>query len=152
MDIFGSNFFAQIALAVGALVNNNTIAKADQETDKTVQELNAKTDSLKQQVNVLENSLQASAPNAAAAINSSLDLALANLYKLAVFVRGNYDDRSVDEAQKKNLLDLVMSSFQDVQTKTEAALTILSKTHEQVNLPDILCFQILMNYSPRPLN
>lgn len=126
----------QVALALAAVVH--AIQQPDQGVTNKVNKLNTEVEALKQQVGTLENSLQASAPNAAAAINSFLDLALANLYKLAVFVRGNFDERQVDESEKKILLDLVMSSFQDVQNKSEAALTILSQIHEKASLPDTL--------------
>lgn len=42
------------------------------------------------QVTTLEETLQQSAPNTAAAVNNALNAALAKLYQLAVFVRGQY--------------------------------------------------------------
>ena len=62
-----------------------------------------------------------------------MDIAFANLYKLAVFVRGDYDQRDVADDEKTKLLNLVLSSFRDVQTKSESAFTDLSRIHEKVS-------------------
>lgn len=70
--------------------------------------------------------------NAAFSI-AKLELALAQVYKLAVFIRGDYDGREDDEAQKSAIFAQCTQAFQDCQSAAEGGLKQLSDIHVQVS-------------------
>jgi len=70
--------------------------------------------------------------NAASSI-AKLELALAQVYKLAVYIRGDYDDRKDDETQKSTIFAQCTQAFRDCQGAAEGGLKQLSDIHVQVS-------------------
>lgn len=61
-----------------------------------------------------------------------LEIAMTKVFKVAVFIRGNYDDRDPDEPQKEELLRQAVQAFQEVEDCSEAALKKIGEFHAQV--------------------
>ncbi|RSL68906.1 hypothetical protein CEP54_002580 [Fusarium duplospermum] len=69
--------------------------------------------------------------NLTEAINR-LENALLQLYKLAVFIRGNYDEREDDDVQKMAIFNQCSQAFGDCQAASQTGLEQLSNIHIQV--------------------
>jgi hypothetical protein len=81
---------------------------------------------------------------------SSLVAAVTSMDDVAVFIRGDYDNRNEDETAKKNLLAQTVAKFQDAEAKAETALAAQSNTHSIVRSHIPICLQIrLTNLSDR---
>ncbi|KAM6524567.1 hypothetical protein FALCPG4_010176 [Fusarium falciforme] len=61
-----------------------------------------------------------------------LEIALLQLYKLAVFIRGDYDGREDDDVQKMTIFDQCSRAFGDCQAASQAGIEQLSSIHIQV--------------------
>ncbi|KAI5920340.1 hypothetical protein F4810DRAFT_723719 [Camillea tinctor] len=61
-----------------------------------------------------------------------LETAMVQIYNLAVFIRGDYDDRDPDTAQRDKLLKLAVNAFQEAEDIAEAGLKAISDRHSQV--------------------
>lgn len=61
-----------------------------------------------------------------------LEIALLQLYKLAVFIRGDYDGRQDDDVQKMTIFDQCSRAFGDCQAASQTGLEQLSSIHIQV--------------------
>ena len=61
-----------------------------------------------------------------------LEIALLQLYKLAVFIRGNYDEREDDDLQKKVIFDQCSQAFGACQEASQMGLEQLSSIHIKV--------------------
>jgi len=55
-----------------------------------------------------------------------LELAFNKVYKLAVFVRGAYDDREPDEGQRDSLLEQMADAFQNMKNAADTGLKAIS--------------------------
>ncbi|KAL2682381.1 hypothetical protein Neosp_006831 [[Neocosmospora] mangrovei] len=69
--------------------------------------------------------------NLTLAINR-LEIALLQLYKLAVFIRGGYDEREDDDLQKKVIFDQCSQAFGACQAASQMGLEQLSSIHIKV--------------------
>lgn len=121
--------------AVTLTASNTTVDAGDQAILRSFGDLNTNLAGLEKNVSDLRSSVAAKTPADATAINTALDLALANLYKLAIFVRGDYDHRKADAAEKKKLIDTLMTTFQAVKQQSEDAFKFLSNAHARVSVP-----------------
>ncbi|KAJ4309211.1 hypothetical protein N0V84_011632 [Fusarium piperis] len=61
-----------------------------------------------------------------------LEVALLQLYKLAVFIRGDYDGREDDDVQKMAIFEQCSRAFSDCQAASQAGLEQLGSIHVQV--------------------
>lgn len=61
-----------------------------------------------------------------------LEIAMTKIYKVAVFIRGDYDGREPDESQRNSLLQQAVQAFQDVEDCTELGLKKISDLHAEV--------------------
>ena len=113
---------------------NATSDDLDQVILKGFGDLNENLTGLEKGVNDLRSGITAKTPADAITINTALDFALSNLYKLAIFVRGDYDHRKADAAGKKKLMDTIMIPFQAVKQQSEDAFKHLSDAHAQVSV------------------
>ena len=111
---------------------------ADQAISKSFGDLNTTLTVMEKSVDDLRSGVVARIPADAIAINTALDLALANLYKLAIFVRGDYDHKKVDTAGKRKLVDTIMIPFQVVKQQSEDAFKHLSDAHARVSIPHVV--------------
>ena len=66
---------------------------------------------------------------------NKLDIAMLKLYKVAIFVRGDYDGRDEDKEQRNSLLQAAVQAFQDVEDCSEAGLKKISELHAEVGPP-----------------
>ena len=65
---------------------------------------------------------------------TSLELAMSRVYRLAVFIRGDYDTRNEDLEQKRALSKQTLDAFLWVQERAEYALNELTMSHAKVSL------------------
>ncbi|KAL5589345.1 hypothetical protein FOVSG1_011212 [Fusarium oxysporum f. sp. vasinfectum] len=62
-----------------------------------------------------------------------LELAMNKVYKLAVFIRGAYDDREPDVEQRDSLLKQMVDAFQTMEDVAEAGLKAISDRHSVIS-------------------
>ena len=62
-----------------------------------------------------------------------LEIAMATAYDIAVFIRGNYDHRDVEETRKEDILHQTFLAFQETQNKAESGLRAIADFHTQVS-------------------
>ncbi|KAJ4005480.1 hypothetical protein NW752_002312 [Fusarium irregulare] len=61
-----------------------------------------------------------------------LELAINKLYKVAVFVRGNYDGRELDVGQRDSLLQQMVDAFQTMENVAEAGLKAIGDRNSTI--------------------
>ncbi|KAH9962549.1 hypothetical protein BGW80DRAFT_1354589 [Lactifluus volemus] len=61
-----------------------------------------------------------------------LEVALERLYELAVFIRGDYDNREPDEISKGNLFHQLRQEFEEVEARAHRGLKEIGDLHNQV--------------------
>lgn len=144
MEVVHTEFMATLSAAISAGVAMSLAHTAEGSgavlvtSDPTLILLESQLSSIRTFLQSLETQLAVSVPAAATGLKQGLDLALANVYNFAVFVRDDYDKRDDDVVQKNQLLQQTMSSFENLQKETDAVLSTLSKIHRDVSY--IACF------------
>lgn len=63
-----------------------------------------------------------------------LELAMTKVYKLAVFVRGAYDDRSPDVEQRSNLLQQMVAAFRAMDETVVDGMRAMANQHDFISL------------------
>ena len=64
-----------------------------------------------------------------------LDVALSKTFDIAVFIRGDYDHRDVDESQMQEVLHQSVLAFEDTQERAMESLKTIADFHAQVGSP-----------------
>lgn len=82
----------------------------------------------------LTNEMDTSTPQNAFGTVGALNLAMTVIYKLAVFIRGDYDTRTKDLEHKKSLLAQTVEAFLIVKESAEKGFWDLSAMHVQVSV------------------
>ncbi|KAI1869370.1 hypothetical protein JX265_006460 [Neoarthrinium moseri] len=100
-------------------------AQEQAEVNKLQMTLNTAGDQLRN----ISRDLDQSVVQCGKATLDKLELAMAKVYKLAVFIRGAYDDRNPDTLQRDDLLNLMVNAFQDMEDCAEAGLKVISYRH-----------------------
>ena len=96
-------------------------------------QLNARSQAHQQKLSAYDLQLKLVVQQNAASSIAKLELALAQVYKLAVYIRGDYDGREDDEAQKSAIFAQCTQAFRDCQSAAEGGLKQLSGIHVQVS-------------------
>jgi len=86
----------------------------------------AQLESIRSQFADLEALFGTHSTNSANAISSALGLALATAFRLAVFIRGDYDSRPDDHEQRTSLLSQLSSESEHAHRLTSEALEVLT--------------------------
>jgi hypothetical protein len=62
-----------------------------------------------------------------------LEIAMTKIYKVAVFIRGDYDGREPDKDQRDALLKQAVDAFQEVEDCAELGLKKIADLHSEVS-------------------
>lgn len=102
------------------------------EQDANVSGLQIKLTNAATKLREIQDSLRPIVSQCGKDVIDKLEMAMNKLYKLAVFIRGDYDDREPDTAQRDELLRHAVQSFKEVENCAEVGLTKVSQLHAQV--------------------
>ena len=100
----------------------------------TVPGLNLRVEEIMRQTTDLDNQIKSTAPKKAADTITALEYALTKVYKLAVFIRGDYDsrDEDVDAEFRKTIFAQATGAFQSCDAIAQAGLKQLGDVSVQV--------------------
>ncbi|KAK6529317.1 hypothetical protein TWF281_008494 [Arthrobotrys megalospora] len=73
-------------------------------------------------------------PNCTEKTTLALESAMMRIYKLAVFIRGDFDNRPLDEEQQSNLSNQAVEGFMIARKLAEGGVDALSAHHSTVGL------------------
>ncbi|KAJ3463742.1 hypothetical protein MRS44_008528 [Fusarium solani] len=96
------------------------------------QELTRRLEICKQKLAAQDGTLRSTVKEHLNMAVNRLEIALLQLYKLAVFIRGDYDGRQDDDVQKMTIFDQCSRAFGDCQAASQTGLEQLSSIHIQV--------------------
>ncbi|KAK3956861.1 hypothetical protein QBC32DRAFT_201877 [Pseudoneurospora amorphoporcata] len=105
---------------------------ATPEQDVNVTSLQNKLNTAGAQLREVQDSLHPIVSQCGKDVIDKLEKAMTRLYKLAVFIRGDYDDREPDTTQRDELLKQAVQAFKEVEDCAEAGLNKVSRLHSQV--------------------
>ncbi|KAK3401033.1 hypothetical protein B0T20DRAFT_348448 [Sordaria brevicollis] len=90
----------------------------------------SKLEDFEAQLREIQNSLE-SVTQCGKDVIDKLEMAMTKLYKLAVFIRGDYDSREPDRSQQDELLNQAVQAFNEVEGCARAGLEKVSRLHAQ---------------------
>lgn len=96
------------------------------------QELARRLEIYKQKLATQDGTLRSTAKGSLTTAINRLEIALLQLYKLAVFIRGDYDAREDDDAQKLAIFNQCSQAFGDCQAASQIGLEQLNSINMQV--------------------
>lgn len=122
-----------LAAAQARLIQTSVQLQAALAAGGQYEELNARSQAHQLKLSAYDAQLKLVVQQSAPSCIAKLELALAQVYKLAVYIRGDYDGREDDEAQKSAIFTQCTQAFQDCQSAAEGGLKQLSGIHVQVS-------------------
>lgn len=96
------------------------------------QELTRRLEIYKQKLAVQDGTLRSGVKQDVHVAVSRLEVALLQVYKLAVFIRGDYDGREDDDVQKMAIFNQCSQAFGDCQAASHSGLEQLSSIRAEV--------------------
>lgn len=105
---------------------------ATPEQDISITSLQNKLNHTSTQLRDIQDSLNPIVSECGKNVIDKLEMAMTKLYKLAVFIRGDYDDREPDTVQRDELLKQAVQAFKEVEDCAEAGLKKVGQLHAQV--------------------
>ncbi|KAJ4383712.1 hypothetical protein N0V85_008466 [Neurospora sp. IMI 360204] len=100
--------------------------------DGNVSTLQTKLNNAAARLQEIQDSLNPIVSQCGKDVVDKLEMAMTKLYKLAVFIRGDYDDREPDTTQRDELLKQAVQAFTVVENCAQAGLEKISRLHSQV--------------------
>ena len=91
-------------------------------------------DSISAQIDQNSTSLHNEVLSFAKTSIEKLQIAMSKVEDLAVFIRGDYDNRTIDEAAERDILARAVDAFDDLQKATEGGLKSIGDLHAKVRL------------------
>lgn len=139
-DMINQNFFGSpfdptslAAILATALGQNSLIQGGPSEEQVQVNKLQAQLNAAKDEIDRIGSELEPLVVQCGKETLDKLELAMTKVYKLAVFVRGAYDDRDPDVAQRDDLLKQMVDAFQAMEDVTEAGLKSIGDRHSAIS-------------------
>ncbi|KAH7629126.1 hypothetical protein B0T09DRAFT_266499 [Sordaria sp. MPI-SDFR-AT-0083] len=105
---------------------------ASPQQDLNLGSLQSKLSNAAAQIREIQDSLRPIVSQTGRDVIDKLEVAMTKLYKLAVFIRGDYDDREPDTTHRDELLKQAVHAFKEVKDCAEAGLNKISRLHSQV--------------------
>lgn len=104
-----------------------------QPNDSEMSSLQTKLHSAENQLKGMSTSLDPIASQCGRDTVTKLEIAMMKLYKLAVFIRGDYDNREPDNAQQDALLEQAVAGFKAVEESVQSGLEKICQLQAQVS-------------------
>ncbi|EGO53862.1 hypothetical protein NEUTE1DRAFT_132296 [Neurospora tetrasperma FGSC 2508] len=117
-----------IAQVIGAPISTLSTPKQDVNVITLQNKLNTAGTQLRE----IQDSLNPIVYQCGKDVIDKLEMAMTKLYRLAVFIRGDYDNREPDTTQRDELLKQAVQAFKEVEDRAQGGLEKVGQLHAQV--------------------
>jgi hypothetical protein len=128
--------FAMLQATMLNMINLSGMQQLNGPTSETL-DVQMQLTTLGSKLNEISTSLNDAVASGARETIDKLEIAMTKVYKIAVYIRGDYDDRDVDDEDKKmtgkkEALEPAVLAFAEVQARAEEGLRQIGTFHSQV--------------------
>ena len=117
---------------VASLISGTLQPSSTPQLPESLLDLDRRLEIIKTQFGALDDRLKSTTPKNVAATIIALELALTKVYKLAVFIRGDYDGSDIDEELQKSILSQATEAFRNCHNAAELGFKEIGDIHVQV--------------------